>query len=231
MLAKKIPRSHQQSNNSGNQWRKTLSVTITQPPTSQEVTRLLIAWRQGDPSALEQLTPIVFAELHRLAHMQMSKERGGHMLQTTALVNEAYMKLMNSSQVDWQSRAQFFALAATLMRRILVDFARQRRFQKRGGAAMQVAFDKALAVPQQRAADLVALDDALESLAKLDERKSRVVELRFFSGLTIEETAAALGVSTDTVKREWKMAKLWLKRELSGTEKVGDDGSRTVAKD
>lgn len=184
--------------------------------TPQDVTGLLVAWRQGDQAALEQLTPLVFAELHRLARIQMSKERGGHVLQTTALVNEAYLKLMNSSQVDWQNRAQFFALAATLMRRILVDFARQRQFQKRGGAAMQVAFDEALALPQQRPTDLVALDDALESLAKLDERKSRVVELRFFGGLSIEETASVLDVSADTVKREWRAAKLWLRRELSG---------------
>lgn len=193
-----------------------MSLAIPQSPTSQEVTRLLIAWRQGDELALEQLTPIVLAELHRLAHAQMNKERNGHVLQTTALVNEAYLRLMHSSQVDWQNRAQFFALAATLMRRVLVDIVRQRQFQKRGGAAVQVTFEEALAVPLKRPDDLIALNDALESLAKLDARKSRVVELRFFGGLSIEETAAALGVSADTVKREWRTAKIWLRRELSG---------------
>ncbi len=191
-------------------------IATPQQPTRPDVTSLLVAWRQGDQAALEQLTPLVFAELHRLARMQMSKERGGHVLQTTALVNEAYLKLMNSSQVDWQNRAQFFALAATMMRRVLVDIVRQRQFLKRGGSAMQVAFDEALAVPLRRPTDLVALDDALKSLAKLDERKSRVVELRFFGGLSIEETASVLGVSADTVKREWRAAKLWLRRELSG---------------
>ncbi|MGH9802895.1 MAG: sigma-70 family RNA polymerase sigma factor [Blastocatellia bacterium] len=191
-------------------------ITATpQQPTRPDVTGLLVAWRQGDQAALEQLTPLVFAELHQMAHAQMSRERGGHLLQTTALVNEAYLKLMNSSQVDWQNRAQFFALAATLMRRILVDIVRQRQFQKRGGAVVQVAFDEALAVPIKRPTDLVALDDALEDLAKLDARKSRVVELRFFGGLSIEETASVLDVSADTVKREWRAAKLWLRRELS----------------
>ncbi len=198
--------------------------------TPQDVTGLLVAWRKGDQTALEQLTPLIFAELHRLARIQMSKERGGHVLQTTALVNEAYLKLMNSSQVHWQNRAQFFALAAMLMRRILVDIARQRQFQKRGGAAMRVAFDEALAVPQQRPADLVALDDALVSLAELDKRKSQVVELRFFGGLSIEETASVLDISTDTVKREWRSAKLWLRKELSGKEEEHDE-SRTMAED
>lgn len=191
-------------------------IVTPQQPTRQDVTGLLVAWRQGNQAALEQLTPLVFAELHRLARAQMGKERGGHVLQTTALVNEAYLKLMNSSQVDWQNRAQFFALAATLMRRILVDIVRQRQFQKRGGAAIQVAFDEALAVPIKRSTDLVALDDALQSLAKLDMRKSRVVELRFFGGLSIEEAASVLDVSADTVKREWRAAKLWLRKELSG---------------
>lgn len=191
-------------------------MAATHAPTASDVTGLLIAWRQGDLSALEQLTPLVYAELHRLAHVHMRKERDGHLLQTTALVNEAFLKLMNNSQTDWQNRAQFFGLAAMLMRRILVDFVRQRRLRKRGGAAIQVVFDEALVVSVERPADLIALDDALKILSKQDERKARVVELRFFGGLNIEETGLVLGVSTDTVKREWRVAKMWLRRELSG---------------
>ena len=144
----------------------------------------------------------------------MSNERNGHVLQTTALVNEAYLNLMDSSQVDWQNRAQFFGLAAILMRRILVDFARQQHRQKREGAAIRVAFEEAMAVRQQRPLDVVALDDALESLVRFAPRQSRVVELRFFGGLTVEETASAMGVSTDIVKRDWRSAKLWLLQEL-----------------
>lgn len=191
-------------------------MATTHTPISPEVTGLLIAWRQGDQSALGQLTPLVYAELHRLARIHMSRERNGHLLQTTALVNEAFMRLMNNTETDWQNRAQFFGLAAMLMRRILVDFVRERRFQKRGGATIRIAFDEALAVAEQRPPDLIALDDALNSLSKRDERKARVVELRFFGGLSIEETASVLSVSTDTVKRDWKVAKLWLRRELSG---------------
>ena len=187
---------------------------VSLSPSPPEFTKLLVAWSRGDDTALDQLTPIIYEELHRLAHSQMRGERAGHVLQTTALVNEAYLKLMNSRQVQWQNRAQFFALAATLMRRVLVDFARQRGFQKRGGEAMQVSFDEALQLPQQREADLVALDDALTDLAKFDQRKSRVVELRFFGGLTIEETAEVLDISTDTVNSDWRTAKLWLRREL-----------------
>ena len=180
----------------------------------QDFTAQLIAWREGDESALERLTPLVYAELHRLAHIHLSKERNGHVLQTTALVNEAFLKLMDSPEVNWQSRTQFFALAATLMRRILVDFARQRLRQKREGATIRVAFEEALAVQQQRPLNLVALDDALEALAKFAPRQSRVVELRFFGGLTVEETALAMGVSNDIVKRDWRAAKLWLLQEL-----------------
>ena len=182
--------------------------------TSQDFTAQLIAWHEGDASALERLTPLVYAELHRLAHIHLSKERNGHVLQTTALVNEAFLKLMDSPEVNWQSRTQFFALAATLMRRILVDFARQRLRQKREGATIRVAFEEALAVQQQRPLNLVALDDALEALAKFAPRQSRVVELRFFGGLTVEETTLAMGVSTDIVKRDWRAAKLWLLQEL-----------------
>jgi RNA polymerase sigma factor (TIGR02999 family) len=191
-----------------------MSLTASQISTPQDFTAQLIAWREGDEAALERLTPLVYAELHRLAHIQMSRERDGHVLQTTALVNEAFLKLMDLSEVNWQNRAQFFGLAATLMRRILVDFARQQQRQKREGAAIRVAFEEALAVQQQRPLDLVALDNALETLAKFAPRQSRVVELRFFGGLRIEETAAAMGVSTDIVKRDWRTAKLWLLQEL-----------------
>lgn len=189
-------------------------MAATHVPITSDVTGLLIAWRQGDLSALEQLTPLVYAELHRLAGIHMSKERDGHVLQTTALANEAFLKLMNNAQTNWQNRAQFFGLAAMLMRRILVDFVRKRRFQKRGGASIRVVYDEALAVADEQPADLIALDDALNGLAKHDERKARVVELRFFGGLSLEETASVLEISTDTVKREWRTAKLWLKREL-----------------
>ena len=189
-------------------------LTASRISAPQDFTAQLIAWREGDESALERLTPLVYAELHRLAHIHLSKERNGHVLQTTALVNEAFLKLMDSPEVNWQSRTQFFALAATLMRRILVDFARQRLRQKREGATIRVAFEEALAVQQQRPLNLVALDDALEALAKFAPRQSRVVELRFFGGLTVEETTLAMGVSTDIVKREWRAAKLWLLQEL-----------------
>ncbi len=184
---------------------------ISAPP---DFTAQLIAWREGDPSALERLTPLVYAELHRMARIHFSKERNGHVLQTTALVNEAYLKLRDSPEVNWQNREQFFGLAAILMRRILVDFARQRLRQKREGATIQVAFEEALVLPQQRPLDVVALDDALEALAKFAPRQSRVVELRFFGGLTVEETASVMGVSTDIVKRDWKTAKLWLLQQL-----------------
>lgn len=194
-----------------------MGFTASHISTPQDFTAQLIAWREGDESALERLTPLVYAELHRLARIQMSKERNGHVLQTTALVNEAYLRLMDSPEVNWQNRAQFFALAATLMRRILVDFARQRRRQKREGEAIRVAFEEALAVPDKPPLDLldlIALDDALESLAKFAPRQSRVVELRFFGGLTVQETASAMGVSADIVKRDWRAAKLWLLEEL-----------------
>lgn len=191
-----------------------MNLTASHISTPQDFTAQLIAWREGDLAALERLTPLVYAELHRLAHIQMSRERNGHVLQTTALVNEAFLKLMDSPEVNWQNRTQFFALAATLMRRILVDFARQRLRQKREGATIRVAFEEALVVRQQRPLDVVALDDALKSLAKFAPRQSRVVELRFFGGLTVEETASAIGVSTDIVKRDWRAAKLWLLQEL-----------------
>jgi len=179
------------------------------------VTQLLLAWRQGEPLALEELIPVVHKELRRRAHRYMSGEREGHTLQTTALVNEAYLRLVDSSQVQWQNRAHFFAMAAQLMRRVLVDFARTRNYQKRGGEVLRVEFDEAWMGSTQGGGDLVvALDDALQELAKFDARKSQVVEMRFFGGLSATETAEVLKVSEDTVLRDWKLAKTWLLREL-----------------
>jgi RNA polymerase sigma factor (TIGR02999 family) len=181
---------------------------------SHDVTHLLARWKDGDEAALQQLVPIVHAELRRLARRQMVGERPGHTLQPTALVNEAYLRLVNLKQMQWQDRAHFFAMAARLMRRILVDFARSRGYQKRGGGAKQVSFTEALEVAEGQPTDVVALNDALEALADVDERKSRVVELRFFGGLSIEETAEVLKVSRETVRRDWKVAKMWLLRHL-----------------
>jgi RNA polymerase sigma factor (TIGR02999 family) len=180
-----------------------------------KVTQLLMAWSEGDQSALETLTPLVHEELRRLAHHYMKGERPGHTLQTTALVNEAYLKLIDQKRVKFENRTQFFALAATLMRHILVDHARDRQSLKRGGGALKVSLEKALIVCADRDEDLVALDDALVRLATVDVRKSKVVELRFFGGLSVEETAAALDVSAVTVMREWRMAKAWLYDSLN----------------
>lgn len=177
------------------------------------VTTLLRAWRRGDQAAFERLTPLVYDELRRRARHYLRGERPNHTLRPTALVHEVYLRLVNLDQVDWQDRTHFFVLAARQMRRILVDSARAHRYQKRGGGAVSVTFDEALAV-SQRDPDLIALDDALHLLAEKDDRKARVVELRFFGGLTNEEIAAALGISSDTVTRDWQMAKLWLRREL-----------------
>lgn len=185
-------------------------------PASQEVTDLLLAWSQGDDSAFEKLIPLVYDELHRLAHYYMGGERAGHTLQTTALVNEAYLRLIDSSRVRWQSRAHFFAVSAQLMRRVLVDFVRSRNYQKRGGGAIQVSLERALEVSAERGRELIALDDALTALAASDERASRVVELRYFGGLSLEETAEVLKVSSETVRRDWNWAKVWLVREISG---------------
>jgi RNA polymerase sigma factor (TIGR02999 family) len=176
-----------------------------------------MAWSEGDESALEMLTPIVHEELRRLAHHYMNGERPGHTLQTTALVNEAYLRLVNQKRAKFENRAQFFALAATLMRHILVDHARSRRYLKRGGGAQRVSLGHALAVRADRDEDLVALDAALDRLAAIDARKSKVVELRFFGGLSVEETAEMLDVSAVTVMREWRMAKAWLYNSLSET--------------
>jgi len=181
----------------------------------EEITQLLLAWNEGDQRALEKLVPLVYAELHRLARHYMRSESAGHTLQATALVNEAYLRLIDQRQTRWQNRAQFFGISAQLMRRILVDVARARHYQKRGGEACHVSLDDTLVVSQEREPDLVALDDALTVMAAMDSRKAQVVELRFFGGLTVEETAEILKVSTDTVTRDWIAAKAWLYRELS----------------
>ena len=183
-------------------------------PSPLEVTRLLVAWSNGDRAALDELTPLVYEELRGLAHRYMSRERPGHTLQTSALVNEAFIRLVDQREVRWQSRAHFFAIAAQMMRRILVDYARRRGYAKRGGEALRVPLDEAVIVSEERAAEVVALDDALTSLAEIDSRRSRIVELRFFGGLSIDETAEVLGVSPGTVMRDWTLAKAWLRREI-----------------
>lgn len=185
-------------------------------PSSSEVTGLLRAWGRGDEDALQKLMPLVYDQLHAAARRYMAGERAGHTLQTTALIHETYLRLVDIRRVQWQDRAHFLAVCAQLMRRILIDFARSRGYQKRGGAAPQVNFDEALVVTDQPDFNLVALDDALNRLAKMDDRKSKVVELRFFGGLDVKETAEVMKVSPDTVMRDWKMAKVWLLRELRG---------------
>jgi len=190
-------------------------------PSPHEVTQLLQAWTDGDQMALEKLMPLVYGELHRLAKHYMARERSGQTLQTTALVNEAYLKLVDTHQMNWRSRAHFFAVSAQLMRRILIDFARSRRSLKREAGQHAVSLDEAPAVSLEWRADLVALDDALNALAAIDARKSEVVQLRFFGGLSVEETAEVLRVSAETVKRDWKLAKVWLLRELNRDDKDG----------
>lgn len=192
-----------------------------QTKSPKEITRLLVAWGDGDQSALEELAPLVQAELHRLAHHYMGRERPGHILQTSALVNEAYIRLIDWKNVRWQNRAHFFAVSAQLMRRILVDFGRNRQYLKRGGGALQVSLGEAAAFTGKRGTDLVALDEALTALAEVDPRKSQVVEMRFFGGLSIEEVAEVLKVSKETVMRDWRLAKVWLLREL-GREVDGE---------
>ena len=182
---------------------------------SQNITRLLLDWRNGDQMALDRLMPLVYEELRRMANHYMRNERRGHTLQTSALVNEAYLRLVDQENIEWQNRAHFFGVAAQAMRRILVDHARSRNYQKRGGGAQQVSLDEAMTLAGDRAAELIALDDALRELARMDERKSRVVELRYFGGLSLEETAEALGVSVPTVTRDWNTAKAWLMREMT----------------
>jgi RNA polymerase sigma factor (TIGR02999 family) len=178
-----------------------------------------LAWRQGDEAALHQMIPLVQRELHQIARRCMNSERSAHSLQPTALVNEAYLRLVEVQQMNWQSRAHFLAMAARLMRRILVDHARSKASDKRGGGATKITLDEGFILPNEPGPDLVALDDALAALVKLDERKSRVIEMKFFGGLSVEESAAVLGVSPDTVKRDWRLAKAWLLRELSGEER------------
>ncbi len=192
-------------------------------PTTQQVTELLQAWRQGDETALHRLLPVVHRELRRLARRYMFRERSGHTLQATALVNEAYVRLVNAREVDWKNRAHFFALSAQVMRRILVDSARAHNDQKRGGGNPRVTLDEDFMGAQEKCHDLVALDDALEALAAVNPRKDRVVELRFFAGLSVEETAEVLKVSRNTVLRDWRLAKMWLKREMNKEKTKRDD--------
>jgi RNA polymerase sigma factor (TIGR02999 family) len=187
--------------------------------TTHEVTQLLHAWSGGDQSALDQLVPLVEAELRRLAKLYMTRERPGHALQTTALINEAYLRLIDWKNVQWQNRAHFFGVSAGLMRRILVDFARSQNYAKRGGGMRQVELEEAAAIAQERASELVALDEALNELARLDKRQSQVVELKFFGGLTNEEVATVLNVSLGTVKNDWSDAKAWLHQALSREDK------------
>lgn len=180
-----------------------------------EVTQLLLDLSNGNQEAFDRLVPLVDRELHRLAHHYMRRENAGHTLQTSALVNEAYLKLIDQKHVHWKNRAHFFALSAQLMRRILVDHARERKYAKRGGGAQRVSFDEALVVSPQKGPDLIALDEALSKLTSIDPRKGKVVELRFFGGLSVDETAEALAISPATVNREWSMAKAWLYNSLN----------------
>ncbi len=183
-----------------------------------QITRLLESWSQGDQQAIEKLVPLVYDDLHRLARRYISDERPGHTLQTTALVNEAYLRLVGSTQANWEGRTHFFAACAQIMRRILVDWARSRQAQKRGGDTPKLELDDALAAAAKAGTDLVAVDDALRALADIDSRKSQVVELRFFGGLSVKETAEVLKVSVETVNRDWRLARSWLRRELSRGE-------------
>ena len=190
-------------------------------PSQKEVTQLLIDWGKGDQAALEKLLPLVDGELRRLAGRYMRRESPGHTLQTSALVNEAYLRLIEQKSVHWQNRAHFFGIAAQLMRRILVDHARRRQYAKRGGGAQKVSLDEAAMAPQERAAGLVALHEALEQLAAMDERKGRIVEMKFFGGLTTEEVAEVLQVTPRTIEREWRKAKAWLHNAISKEEADG----------
>jgi len=190
---------------------------------SAEVTELLIAWSNGDQTALDRLVTLIYAELHRLARRYMQNAGPGNTLQTTALVNEAYLRLVSQQKVNWQNRAHFFAVSATSMRHIVIDMARGRRRQRRGGDAPHVALGEELPFSSSRSAELIALDDALTALAELDDRKRRIVELRFFGGLTLEETAHVLKISDATVEREWKRAKAWLSVQLNQRQTAVND--------
>lgn len=185
--------------------------------TADNLTGLLVEWREGDQAALDRLMPLVYDQLRRIAHRYVQRERNGHTLQTSALVNEAYLRLADQ-KVVWQNRAHFFAVTARVMRHILIDHARRRRYAKHGGDAQQVSIDEAAAMSLERAAELIALEEALDELAQLDERKSHVVELRYFGGLSLEETAETLNISLMTVRRDWRAAKAWLYRRLKETE-------------
>ena len=183
-------------------------------PAPRDITRLLVAWNNGDEAALADLTPLVYEELHRLASRYMGRERAGHTLQTSALVNEAYLRLIDWKNVQWQDRAHFFAVSAQLMRRILVDFARAKAYAKRGGGALHLDLEEVAVVSPDRGTDIVALDEALTALAALSPRQSQVIELRFFGGLSLEETADVLKVSVGTVRRDWSLARAWLHRAV-----------------
>lgn len=189
--------------------------------TKYEITALLQAWSGGDESALEKLTPLVYRDLHQQAHRYMARENSGHVLQTTALIHETYLRLVKAHKISWQNRCHFLAVCAQLMRQILVDYARSRRFRKRSGEVIRVKFDEALLMTSHPAPDMAELDDALKRLAIIDMRKSRVVEMRFFGGLSVDETAEVLKVSPDTVMRDWKFARTWLLRELSRKQRHG----------
>ncbi len=181
----------------------------------QDVTGLLLEWQEGDEAALDKLTPLVYDELRRIAHRYMQQERDGHTLQTTALVNEAYVRLVGGQRIEWQNRAHFYGVVGQVMRHVLIDHARRRGYAKRGGDAQQVSFENGDIMSTERAAELVALDEALDQLTKLDPRKARVVELRYFGGLSLEETANVLEISVMTVRRDWRAAKAWLYRALN----------------
>lgn len=185
------------------------------PAIPDVVTQLLVKWSKGDKAALDELMPLIHSELRRMARRYMARERPGHTLQTTALINEAYLRLVDQQAVEWQDRAHFFALAAQIMRHILVDYARKHQSERRGGGAEKIALDDVAVANQERASELVALDEALDALAALDPRQSQVVELRFFGGLTVEETAEVLRVAPVTVMREWRTAKAWLRGKCS----------------
>lgn len=183
-------------------------------PVTNDVTQLLVGWSEGNQQALDKLLPLVYRELKRIADRYLRRERADHTLQATALVHEAYLKLIDQRQVRWQNRAHFFGIAAQAMRRILVDYARDRQAEKRGGGGIKLSLDDELDISDKRASELIALDDALSTLAEMDAQKSRIVELRFFGGLSIEETAEVLGISTATVIRQWRLAKAWLYGEM-----------------
>jgi RNA polymerase sigma-70 factor, ECF subfamily len=193
--------------------RKAHRKPLMRPP-KHEITELLQDWSEGDESALERLIPLVYDELHRLAHQHMRREKAGHILQTSALINEAYLRLVDRPRIHWENRAQFFGIAARVMRRILVDEARKRKSDKRGGEAIHVTLNEATNVAHGQAANVVSLDDALKTLETIDPRQSKIVELRFFGGLSIEETAEVLKVSPGTIMRDWTFARAWLKNEM-----------------